>query len=86
MSEYAIDVQNVSKIYKLYDRSRDRLAEALHLTKKKLSKDHYALDQISFQVKKGRDCRYHRDQRFRKINNLKNHHRRSEYNGRQSGH
>ena len=53
MSEYAIDVQNVSKIYKLYDRSRDRLAEALHLTKKKLSKDHYALDQISFQVKKG---------------------------------
>ena len=53
MKEYAIDVQNVSKIYKLYDRSRDRLAEALHLTKKKLSKDHYALDQISFQVKKG---------------------------------
>lgn len=53
MSEYAIDVQNVSKIYKLYDRSRDRLAEALHLTKKKLSKDHYALDQINFQVKKG---------------------------------
>ena len=53
MSEYAIDVQNVSKIYKLYDRSRDRLAEALHLTKKKLSKDHYALDQISFQSKKG---------------------------------
>ena len=53
MNEYAIDVQNVSKIYKLYDRSRDRLAEALHLTKKKLSKDHYALDQISFQVKKG---------------------------------
>ena len=53
MSEYAIDVQNVSKIYKLYDRSRDRLAEALHLTKKKLSKDHYALDQISYQVKKG---------------------------------
>ncbi len=53
MSEYAIDVQNVSKIYRLYDRSRDRLAEALHLTKKKLSKDHYALDQINFQVKKG---------------------------------
>ena len=53
MSEYAIDVQNVSKIYKLYDRSRERLAEALHLTKKKHSKDHYDLDQISIQVKKG---------------------------------
>lgn len=53
MSEYAIDVQNVSKIYKLYDRSRDRLLEAFHLTKKKLSKDHYALDEVSFQVKKG---------------------------------
>ena len=53
MSEYAINVQNVSKVYKLYDRSRDRLAEALHLTRKKLSKDHYALDNINFQVKKG---------------------------------
>ena len=53
MSEYAIDVQEVSKIYRLYDRSRDRLKEALHLSRKKLSKDHYALDKISFQVKKG---------------------------------
>lgn len=53
MSEYAIEVQEVSKIYRLYDRSRDRLKEALHLTRKKLSKDHYALDKISFQVKKG---------------------------------
>ena len=53
MSEYAINVQDVSKIYRLYDRSRDRLAEALHLTRKKLSKDHYALDHINFQVKKG---------------------------------
>ena len=47
MSEYAIDVQNVSKIYKLYDRSRDRLAVAWHVSKKKLSKDQYALDQSS---------------------------------------
>ena len=53
MSEYAIDVQNVSKIYKLYDRSRDRLAEALHLTKKKLSNGQFAVDHIRFQVKKG---------------------------------
>ncbi|MDO5146371.1 MAG: ABC transporter ATP-binding protein [Eubacteriales bacterium] len=53
MSEYAIDVQNVSKIYKLYERPKDRFKEALHLTKKKLSRDHYALNQINFQVKKG---------------------------------
>lgn len=53
MNEYAINVQNVSKIYKLYDNPKDRLKESLHLTRKKLSKDHYALDGIDFQVKKG---------------------------------
>ncbi len=38
----AIEVDNVQKMYKLYDKPSDRLKEALGLTKKK-HKEHYAL-------------------------------------------
>lgn len=34
-SEYAIRVQDVSKLYKLYDKPSDRFKEALGLTRKK---------------------------------------------------
>lgn len=53
MSDIAIKVENLSKIYKLYDKPIDRMKEALSLTKKKYSKEHYALNDISFEVKKG---------------------------------
>lgn len=53
MNDIAIKVENVSKIYKLYDRPIDRLKETLSPSKKKYHKDHYALDNISFKVKKG---------------------------------
>lgn len=53
MSEYAISVNHVSKMYKLYDNPMDRLKESLGLTKKKKYKEHYALNDVSFQVKKG---------------------------------
>lgn len=53
MSDIAIKVENISKIYKLYDKPIDRLKEALNLSKKNYHKDHYALNQISFEVKKG---------------------------------
>lgn len=53
MSDIAIKVENVSKIYKLYDKPMDRLKETLSPSKKKYHKDHYALDNISFEVKKG---------------------------------
>lgn len=53
MSEKAISVNNVSKLYKLYDKPMDRLREALGLTRKKLYKEHYALHDVSFEVKKG---------------------------------
>lgn len=53
MSDYAIKVDQVSKIYKLYNKPSDRLRESLKLTRKKLSSDHVALNEVSFQVNKG---------------------------------
>ena len=53
MSEIAISVNNISKMYKLYENPMDRLKESLGLTRKKRYKEHYALNNVSFQVKKG---------------------------------
>lgn len=53
MSEVAIRVDDVSKLYKLYDKPSDRLKESLGLTRKKLYKEHYALLNVSFDVKRG---------------------------------
>ncbi len=49
----AIVITNISKIYKLYDRPRDRLKEALHPFKKKYHHEFHALNNINFSVKKG---------------------------------
>ncbi len=51
--EIAIAVENVNKIYKLYDRPRDRMFEALGLSKQKKYHEKYALSNVSFHVKKG---------------------------------
>ncbi|GAA0727093.1 ABC transporter ATP-binding protein [Clostridium malenominatum] len=53
MSDVAIKVENLSKIYKLYDKPIDRMKESLSLSKNKYSREHYALNNISFEVKKG---------------------------------
>ncbi|MCT7433166.1 ABC transporter ATP-binding protein [Aliarcobacter cryaerophilus] len=53
MSNIAIKVQNLSKVYKLYDKPIDRLKESLHPFKKKYHKDFYALNDVSFEIKKG---------------------------------
>jgi len=53
MSDVAISVNNVSKIYKLYDKPTDRLKETLGFTKEKKHKEHYALNKVSFDVKRG---------------------------------
>lgn len=53
MSKTAISVNNVSKLYKLYDKPMDRLKEALGLSRKRLYKEHYALNNVSFEVEKG---------------------------------
>ena len=49
----AISVQEVTKVYKLYDRPIDRLKESMSLTHKSYHKDFFALDKLSFDVKKG---------------------------------
>lgn len=49
----AVSVENVTKIYKLYDRNRDRMKEALGLTRKKLHREHYALNGVDFKVYQG---------------------------------
>lgn len=53
MQEIAIKVEDISKIYKLYANPKDRLKEALGLSRKKRHKEHRALDHVSFDVKKG---------------------------------
>ena len=53
MEDIAIKVQDVSKLYKLYDKPSDRLKESLGLSKKKRYKEHYALHNVSFDVKRG---------------------------------
>lgn len=49
----AIKVNNISKIYKMYDNKSDRLKEVLNPFKKKYYRDFYALKNISFEVNKG---------------------------------
>lgn len=51
--EYAIQVENVSKVYKLYEKPIDRLKESLSLTHKNYHRDFFALNHVSFNVKKG---------------------------------
>ena len=43
----AIQVKNLDKVYKLYDKPSDRMKEALGLSKKKKYKEHHALDQVN---------------------------------------
>jgi ABC-type polysaccharide/polyol phosphate transport system ATPase subunit len=52
-SDIAISVNNLSKVYKLYNRNRDRLKEAMNPFKRKYHKDFYALNDVSFEIKKG---------------------------------
>lgn len=53
MSDIAIKVDNVTKLYKLYDKPSDRFKDSLGLTRKKLYKEHYALHNLDFEIKKG---------------------------------
>lgn len=53
MSDIAIKIKNLTKIYKLYEKPMDRMKEALSLSKKTYSREHYALNNLSFEVMKG---------------------------------
>ncbi len=53
MSDYiAIKVENLTKIYKLFNSPQDRLKESLHPLRKKYHHDFYALNDVSFEIKK----------------------------------
>ena len=49
----AIEVKNVKKIYKLYDKPSDRMKEALGFGKKKKHKLHYALKGVTMEIHQG---------------------------------
>lgn len=53
MEEIAIKVEKVSKVYRLYEKPTDRVKDALGFGKKKRYKEHYALNDVSFEVKRG---------------------------------
>lgn len=50
---YAIDVKDVVKIYKLYDKPKDRIREAFGFGKKQTHKLHYALNGVSLKIRRG---------------------------------
>lgn len=52
-SDIVIKVENLTKIYKLYNSSVDRLKEALSPIRRKYHHDFHALHNISFEVRKG---------------------------------
>ena len=49
----AIRADQITKIYKLYEKPSDRMKEALGLTRKKLHKEHYALQGVDMTVYQG---------------------------------
>jgi homopolymeric O-antigen transport system ATP-binding protein len=52
-NDIAIKVENLSKVYKLYTAPVDRLKESLHPFRKNYHQDFYALNDVSFEIKKG---------------------------------
>ena len=53
MNNVVIKVQNLSKIYHLYDKPQDRFKEAMSPFRKSYHHDFYAMDDVSFEIKKG---------------------------------
>ncbi len=53
MSDFAINIEHISKVYKLYRGRADRLKDALHLTRRQTYQDYYALSDVNFTVQKG---------------------------------
>jgi len=53
MSDIAIKVENLTKVYKLYNQPIDRLKEVVDPRRKKYHKDFHALNDVSFEIKKG---------------------------------
>jgi ABC-type polysaccharide/polyol phosphate transport system ATPase subunit len=52
-SEYAIEVNGLSKCYQIYDKPSDRLKQMLMRGRKQYYKEFWALQDVSFNIKKG---------------------------------
>jgi lipopolysaccharide transport system ATP-binding protein len=52
-SEYAIEVNGLSKCYQIYDKPSDRLKQMLMRGRKQYYKEFWALKDVSFKIKKG---------------------------------
>ena len=52
-SEYAIEVEGLSKCYQIYDRPSDRLKQMLMRGRKRYYNEFWALKDVSFKIKKG---------------------------------
>jgi len=52
-NDIAIKVENLTKVYHLYDKPQDRLKEALNPFKKSYHHDFYAMNDVSFEIKRG---------------------------------
>lgn len=52
-AETVIEVTDLCKVYKLYNKPTDRLKESLGLSRKKQFKEHYALKHVDLTIKKG---------------------------------
>lgn len=53
MDDIVIKVDHLTKLYKLYNKPSDRLKESLGLSKKVKYKEHYALDDVNIEIRRG---------------------------------
>lgn len=53
MQQTTIKVDNISKVYRIYNDPKEQFREVMSKGKKSYGKDHYALKQVSFEVKEG---------------------------------
>ena len=53
MSDIVIKAEHLSKVYKIYERDIDRLKETFHPFHKRYSRDFYALNDLSFEIRRG---------------------------------
>ena len=53
MSDVIIKAENLSKVYKIYDKNIDRLKEVFNPFKKRYGRDFYALRDVSFEIRRG---------------------------------
>ena len=49
----AVEIKEISKVYKMFEKPRDRLKESLSLTHKCYHTDHFALSGVNLEVRKG---------------------------------